>query len=223
MLGKNVKIKEEQHKEMAEAARDIRYLLQRGYPRDSSIRFAGDHYLLDKNERYILARTVFSTGTAIARKNKKLRCQELKGRTLLIDGYNVLITLESLLKGGDLWRADDSFLRDIKGMFRSHSNDRSTFEAVEEMLSFLASSEVKKAIVLLDTQMKNSGELAALIRKRMEELSIKGDAETSRHVDYDLKNCEPSSVVATADGIVIDSVNNVVDIPACIFQTWNKE
>ncbi|WP_406671231.1 DUF434 domain-containing protein [Methanolobus sp. ZRKC4] len=216
-------IKTRLHDDMAEAATDIRYLLERGYKKDSSIRFAGDHYRLDKNDRYILARTVFSPETSKARKKKKIHREELKGKTLLVDGYNVLITLESMLGGERMWIADDSFLRDIQGVFNNHTNDNLTFQAVEKMLSFLLSTEIKKTDVLLDTQMKRSGELAAFIRKRMKELSIKGEARTSRHVDYDLKNCHPSYVVATADGIIIDSVKNVIDIPACIYRKWNKE
>ncbi|WMW22367.1 DUF434 domain-containing protein [Methanolobus mangrovi] len=216
MIGNYLNKKDRQPEMMAKAATDIRYLLERGYQRESSIRFAGDHYRLGRNERYILARTVFSSETSMERKKKKLNCGELKGRTVLIDGYNVLITLESLLKGERTWLADDSFLRDIRGVFRNHSNDDVTFEAVEKMLSFVSRSKVKEANVLLDTQMKNSGELAAFIRKRMQELEITGSAMTSRHVDYDLKNCYISDVVATADGIIIDSVNNVIDIPACI-------
>ena len=208
---------------MAKAATDIRYLLERGYQRESSIRFAGDHYSLGKNERYILARTVFSSETSMERRKKKLTCGNLKGKTLLIDGYNVLITLESLIKGERTWLTDDSFLRDIRGVFRNHSNDDVTFEAVEKMLSFVSRSKVKEANVLLDTQMKNSGELAAFIRKRMQELEITGSARTSRHVDYDLKNCYISDVVATADGIIIDSVNNVIDIPACIYKKSDEK
>ncbi|WP_319509132.1 DUF434 domain-containing protein [uncultured Methanolobus sp.] len=223
MIGNDLKEKDSQPEKMTKAATDIRYLLDRGYQRESSIRFAGDHYRLGKNERYILARTVFSSETSMERRKKKRGCRELKGKTLLIDGYNVLITLESLLKGERTWLADDSFMRDIRGVFRNHSNDDITFEAVEKMLSFVSKLKVKEANVLLDTQMKNSGELAAFIRKRMQELEIPGSAKTSRHVDYDLKNCHISDVVATADGIIIDSVNNVIDIPVCISKRYEEK
>nr|WP_321496149.1 DUF434 domain-containing protein [uncultured Methanolobus sp.] len=199
-----------------EAAKDIRYLLERGYPRDSAIRFAGDHYGLGKNERYILARTVFSGSTASSRQKKKLTVDKLKDRKLLVDGYNVLITLESLLDGENVWIADDSFIRDIRGVFRNHSNGDITFKAVKEMLDFIKKADVASVEILLDTQMKNSGELAAFIRKRMDELSLQGDARTSKHVDFDLKNCEADHVIATADGVIIDAVKNVVDIPGCI-------
>jgi hypothetical protein len=50
----------------------------------------------------------------------------------------------------------------------------------------------------------------------MEELSISGDARTSKHVDFDLKNCSSDYIVATADGVIIDAVKYVVDIPGCI-------
>lgn len=223
MIEEDSESKDIQQERMNDAATDIRYLLERGYKRNSSIRFAGDHYRLDKYDRYILARTVFSSHTSKTRKKKKLHCEELKGKTLLVDGYNVLITLESMLGGERMWIADDSFLRDIQGVFNNHSNEKLTFQAVEEMLAFLLNAEIEKTDVLLDSQMKHSGELAAFIRKRMKELSIKGEAKTSRNVDYDLKNCQPSHVIATADGIIIDSVKNVIDIPACIYRKCNEE
>ncbi|WP_407282659.1 DUF434 domain-containing protein [Methanolobus sp. WCC1] len=65
-------------KQRTKAADDIRYLLEKGYKRDSAIRFVADHYKLDKNERYILARTVFSDATASSRKQKKLDIGNLK-------------------------------------------------------------------------------------------------------------------------------------------------
>ncbi|MDG6243575.1 MAG: DUF434 domain-containing protein [Methanolobus sp.] len=214
----NIKKEEDELQEiMDKASKDIRYLLDRGYRRDSAIRFAADHYRLGKKERYILARTVFSTNTATERKKKKLPCGDLKGKKLLIDGYNVIITLESILRGERILKGDDSFLRDIRGVFRNHSNDRFTTEAVEKMLDFLSQTQIMQAYVLLDTQMKNSGQLAAIVRNRMKELSIPGDAGTSKHVDFDLKSCKPSYVVATADGIIIDTANSVIDLPGCIY------
>ncbi|WP_340818883.1 DUF434 domain-containing protein [Methanolobus sp. WCC4] len=220
MTEKNAPAKDELREGMKEAAAaaDLRYLLERGYRRDSSIRFVGDHYGIGRNDRYILARTVFSDGTARERKKKMVQCDQLQNRSVLVDGYNVLITLESLLRGERVWLADDSFLRDIRGVFRNHSNDRFTTEAVEEMLSFFVMSEVGTACILLDSQMKHSGDLASFIRKRMHELSITGDAKTSKHVDHDLKNCDGSYIVATADGIIIDSVGKVIDIPGCIYR-----
>jgi hypothetical protein len=178
--------------------------------------------VLEKNERYILSRTVFSSDTSSSRKSKKIPCEKLLDKTILVDGYNVLITLESLLQGERTWIADDSFLRDIQGVFMNHTNDKFTTEAVEKMLSFLSAAKVERVEILLDTQMKNSGDLAAFIRKRMKELLIKGDARTSKHVDHDLKNCPSDYVVATADGVIIDAVKNVVDIPGYIAANTEK-
>ncbi|SFM15986.1 DUF434 domain-containing protein [Methanolobus profundi] len=216
MPEKNLPEENRTHRRIDEAATDIRYLLERGYRKDSAIRFVCDHHRIPQTERYILARTVCSSATASERKKKKLRCEQLKGRTVLVDGYNVLITLESLLREERTFVADDSFLRDVRGVFRNHSNDIFTSRAVEKMLSFLAVAEVEQADILLDTQMKHSGELASFIRSRMKELSIKGNAGTSKHVDHDLKTCDGKKVVATADGIIIDAVRNVIDIPGCI-------
>lgn len=181
-------------------------------PSDLSVTITGSHRLKDT----YLPVLYVHLPQPLNVKKKKLRCEQLKGRTVLVDGYNVLITLESLLREERTFVADDSFLRDVRGVFRNHSNDIFTSRAVEKMLSFLAVAEVEQADILLDTQMKHSGELASFIRSRMKELSIKGNAGTSKHVDHDLKTCDGKKVVATADGIIIDAVRNVIDIPGCI-------
>ncbi len=219
----DTKMNTEQNLKMENAAKDIRYLLERDYPRNSVIRFISDHYRLSNCQRYTLARTVFSSYTVTERRSKKVQCTGLNGKKVLIDGYNVIITLENILKGEITWSADDSFLRDIKGVHRNHSNDRFTTEAVEEMLYFLLHANVVYVIILLDVQMTKSGELAAFIRKRMKELLLSGDARTSPHVDYDLKISNPSYIVASADGVVIDCMKKVIDIPSCIQQGYGKK
>ena len=200
------------------AARDIRYLLDKGYPKGSAVRFVSDHYGLEKNRRYILSRNVLAPEIASVRRMKSVPCSEIKEHHVIIDGYNVLITIESYLKGEDMWIGDDGFIRDNRGVFRNHVNDAATLRSVELMLFVLRRSAVGDTTVLLDEQMGMSGQLAQVIRQKMAEAGVNGRVLTSASTDHDLKQTRGDTIVATADGVIIDAVEMVVDIPDCVMK-----
>lgn len=205
-----------QDKRLIEAAEEIRYLLGKGYPKNSAVRFVCDHHLLEDAQRFILSRNVLAPSVAASRRNKRLACTDLEGRHFAIDGYNVLITLESYLRDEDMWIGDDGFVRDNRGVFSNHVNDEATYRAVDLMIKMLMTHKAGPVIVLLDLQMSKSGELAAFIRQKIDEFSVKGSVRTSPTVDHELKKASGNSIVATADGVIIDAVSQVVDIPACV-------
>ncbi|MDA0524446.1 DUF434 domain-containing protein [Methanococcoides alaskense] len=204
---------------LSEPAMDIRYLLSRGYKKKSAITFVSDHHRLTEPERHILTRLVFSPKKADDRSKKKLECSQLKGCDIFVDGYNVLITIETALKNEPLWFADDGFLRDTSGIFSNHKITDMTCMAVDEMLSTLSTLKMRSATILLDSQMSNSGILAELIRKRSKDHRFKADARTSKHVDFDLKEAGAHAVIATADSVIVDGVEKVIDITEC----WMKQ
>ena len=207
---------------LIDPAQDIRYLLKRNYPRSGAILFVSNHYRLSEQERHILTRVVVAPHVADSRSKKRLGCTDsnIKGRDVLVDGYNVLITIESMIKLNRelLWLGDDGYVRDTKGVFRNYAVTDTTYQAVDMMLALLAECKVGSATILLDSQMSNSGKLARVIRSKLTECLLDGDARTSRHVDFDLKNAGAGVVVATADGVIIDSVQEVVDIGRCLME-----
>lgn len=196
------------------SAEDFRYLLGKGYPRAGALKFVSDHYRLYSKQRHILNRTVIKPEIVEKRKKKKIECDQITGRSLAIDGYNVLIGVETALEGYPLWISDDWYVRDTRGKFNNFKMTDTTILAVSELMEILHRYSPSRTTILLDRPMSNSGNLAALFRKKMKEHGIEGDALTSNHVDYDLKNIQ-ADIIATSDGIIIDSVDKVVDIPAC--------
>jgi hypothetical protein len=193
------------------AARDSRYLVDRGYPKESAIRFVSDHYRLPEEQRFVLTRVVVPSDTAKARRGKIQQVEALLEGDLFIDGYNVLITVESLLGGKPVYLCDDGFLRDIQGIFRSYKTSDLTLPALEATFDLIASACLAEVEVLLDQQISMSGQLAELMRRIMAEHEVPGTARTVRDVDFQLK--EMDGVIATADGSIIDAVVAVVDIP----------
>src|SRR5512139_1958123 len=89
------------------AAGDFRYLLNRRYPRKAALELVGNRYGLTFDQRHLLHRGVFSESDATCRRRKLLRLKDLRGQTLAIDGYNVLITIEAGLSRRPLIAADD--------------------------------------------------------------------------------------------------------------------
>ncbi|MHC1575590.1 MAG: DUF434 domain-containing protein [Candidatus Methanogasteraceae archaeon] len=204
---------------MHRAAQDIRHLLLRGYPRTGAIRFVCDHYRLADRNRHILMRVVIEPGIAKSRFGKKMPFADIRGKDLVVDGYNVITATESIVSGEPVFLCDDGFIRDIRGVFRNYRNpDRGVCRQILEIIS---EHEPNSVIFLFDSQISKSGVLARHIREMLHEYSISGDARTSRHVDFDLKHCD--SVVATGDGPVIDGVVSVVDIPDCVLTRLGRD
>lgn len=199
---------------MREAAKEARYLLDRGYPKDSAIRFVSDHHCLPQEQRHVLARVISSSKSARARKAKAVPVQALRGADVAVDGYNVLITVESLLAGRPVYSCDDGFLRDTFGIFKLYRPAELTDDAFAAIFDLLVAASPARITFLLDQQMSRSGELAARTRAQMAFRQLSGCARTARDVDHRLKTF--AGIVASADGSVIDSASVVFDIPAKI-------
>jgi hypothetical protein len=206
------KIPKWDHEGLRRAATEVRYLLDRDYPSGPAIRFVSDHHRLPQESRFVLTRVTVPSALAASRKDKQIFVRGLWGRTIAIDGYNVLITVESLIVGAPVYLCDDGFLRDTRGIFRRYRSSDQTTLALNEILSILKEAGVGRAEVLLDQQISKSGTLAARIRYMMAEHDVPGCAKTAKETDRRLKLA--SSPVATGDGAIIDAVTEVVDLPA---------
>ena len=196
---------------LRKAAEDARHLVNRGYPKTSAIRFVSDHYRLPEEHRFVLSRVVVGAKTAQLRKKKSVLPEALHDQEVLVDGYNVLITVESLIGGRPVYRCDDGFLRDTQGIFRSYRTSDLTVSALQEILIFLARLNPASIVILLDQQISMSGRLAALMREMMAKIGLPGTARTVRDADHQLKSSR--AIVATADGNVIDAATHVIDLP----------
>lgn len=178
------------------------------------MRFVADHHRIDKDYRNILSRAVLSDETARSRRQKAIALDDLRGGVLHIDGYNVLITIESIITGEDVFICDDGFIRDMRCLFRKYRRSETTDEAVQLMIDAISRAKPSEILLLLDKQISRSGELASDIGEAFSAAGIPGTARTARDVDRSLKNS--SAVVATSDGIIIDHVSSALDIPALI-------
>jgi len=201
------------------AYEDLKYLLNRGYRKKYALEFVANHYKLTSRERYFLMRCVFPDKEIEERKRKVLQKENLRNRVLGIDGFNVLITLESLIEGKAIL-CEDGFLRDLKHQ-RGYKIHENTSKVLELIVGFLRDVEIKEAQFLYDAPVSRSGEIAKLTEEIMVKFKVPGKVELSRAPDYELKRFK---VVASSDIAVIQKVPSVVDIPKMIARdkglTW---
>lgn len=190
---------------------DLKYLLNRGYRKKYALEFVANHYRLSQKERHFLFRCVFSDGEIGERKAKLLQPEDLEGKVLGVDGFNVLITLESLLEGKAIL-CEDGLLRDLKlqGGYKISSR---TLQTLSLLIDFLKTLDLKEVWFLYDAPVSKSGKVAELTRELLEQHSIPGKVKLSKAPDYDLKAFE---VVASSDIGIIEKVPFVVDLPQMI-------
>ncbi len=211
---------------LKEAKKDFGYLLNRGFPRTGALTFVGNHYLLNQHQRNYLNRTVFSKEKMESRKSKLILLSDITGKCVLVDGYNVLITTESICKGEEefLVDCDDGVTRDIKAVFGKYKENEATKDALNSIISLLKIFKPEKVLFFYDNPVSLSGELAKTTEKILKSHEVKGDAQTAENVDKKLIQLakELDGVVATSDGIIIDKVECALDIPGYVSRVKQK-
>lgn len=191
------------------AARDFRFLLSRGYPRQAALTLVGNRYNLAGEARQILHRGVFSPAATAARRGKLCPVAQLAGRPLAVDGHNVIITLECAHQGLPLVAADDGFIRDIGRLSRSYRPSDLSARVVRSLCGFLSSHGVGPVFFWYDAPMSRSGQLAAMTREVMAACRLAGEARTAPVPEKHLLAFD--GAVAGSDTYIIDLSHLVAD------------
>jgi len=216
-------------KDLQNAAEDLRYLLNRGYPRKASLELIGNRYGLTSDERHLLHRGIFSNSDSRPRKKKKTPLREIRGKDLAIDGHNVLITIEAGLSGRPLILGDDGFIRDISGLSGGFKQTATTQTAIQLILNVLKKWKPRKTLFLFDAPISMSGKLAEETRDRLKQAHLPGDAKAVRVPEKILIGYP--GIIATSDTDIIDRSKKVLDLAGYVitkriglksFLQWKK-
>jgi len=194
---------------LKEAGTDLRFLLGRGYNREGCVVFVGDKYLLDKEDRLVLYRAVYDSETASEHARKKMPAKAILGKKVAIDGYNVVLTIEAMLKSEKLIQCDDEFFRDITGVHGKHKPTGTTEKALGILIDFLKGFNPKEVVFFYDAQVSQSGEMASLTRRMLKESRLNGDARAVRQADKEALNY--GEIVSSSDAVLIEKSERLID------------
>ncbi len=192
-----------------QAVIDYYCLLNKGYPEKRTRLLISDHYQLNKSQRTVLYRGVFSKKLNQQRSGRLLVPEEVKERSLSIDFLNLLYLLMNYFYGRNLFIATDCVVRD-DGENYSHFSSISIFSHVltliSRSLSQLQPSEVE---VVLDHPQAALPFEALENTEYLKQLFSVGDTHVvinfSCSADTELKR-NSHSIIASADSRIIDHI-----------------
>lgn len=180
------------------AGQELAFLINRGYDVKSASTFIGNHHLLSERQRLALARIISSEDALKARKQKELLQAP---ESLVLDGFNTIITLEVALSGSLLLAGMDGTIRDLAGLRGTYRIVDKTVMAVELLLAHFENHGVKEALFYLDQQVSNSGRLRSLLLDKAQGRQVDIQVELHPSVDGMLSRMER---VVTSDAIILD-------------------
>ena len=141
------------------AVSDLSWLLGRGYAIVSAVKLVGDRWSLTERQRLAVRRAACSDNALADRLERRTAAADLDGRVLLIDGFNVVTTVEAALGGGIVLGCRDGTFRDIAGVHGTYRKVAETMPALELIGARLWQLEVSQAGWLFDRPVSNSGRI----------------------------------------------------------------
>lgn len=181
---------------------ELSWLLNRGYAISASCTLVGDHYQLTSRQRQAMARVVCTDEQVVKRQEKLLPLTALKEHILVIDGFNLLITIETALGGGVIFNGRDGCCRDLSSVYGSYKIVAETRRAIELIGKTLEEAEPEKVVWLFDRPVSNSGRVAGLVSDVAAEHNWPFEAELTDQTDSLISKSE--QIVVTCDSAILE-------------------
>ena len=205
------------------AVSDYSLLLTMGYADKSALKLVGDHYALTLRQRLALMRVSCTDTQITTRLSNEVKAMDLNNQPILIDGYNILITIEAALSLAPIFHCRDTCIRDIASVHGSYRKVEETIPALNRIAQTLTELKITDALFLLDSPVSNSGKLKTLMQNLAKQNSYPWQIELVPNPDKKL--IETESIIATSDSHVLDQCKQWTNLAAAVIknikhQTW---
>lgn len=180
----------------------MQYLLTREYPEKAASELVGNRYRLKTRQIQALRGASASEMQIHNRKLKQLEASDLKEKTVYLDGFNVLILLESLLSGAYIFEGADGCFRDLSGVHGTYKRVNQTLRAVEAVASFFNKNHIHKLVWIFDQPVSNSGRIRQIILDFAAGNTLNWEAELQYNPDKYL--AESAGIIISSDAWILD-------------------
>jgi hypothetical protein len=198
------------------AVAELSWLLSRGYATPSALKIVGDRHNLTERQRTAVMRCACSDQARRSRLARELRPDVVAGKPLLIDGYNVLTSIEAALAGGVIIVGRDTCWRDMASIHGTYRKVEETIPALKLAGQTLAELRAGPATWYLDSPVSNSGRLAGIMRETALQQGWNWTVEIVASPDAILAKAH--EVVATADSVILDRCSGWLSLAKWIIQ-----
>jgi hypothetical protein len=198
------------------AVSDLSWLLTRSYSMKGAVKLVGDRFGLNERQRLAMSRAACSDQSKSQRAIAHAPFAAVKEQNFIIDGFNLIITIEAALSGGLLMRCRDGCIRDlssIHGSYRSVEETEAAILLIGESLSALSTASV---LWMLDKPISNSGRLAQRIRRLAAQRGWIWSVELAFNPDREIAGS--NRVVISSDGPLLDQVQHWTNLAQDIIE-----
>ncbi|MEM1622717.1 MAG: DUF434 domain-containing protein [Sulfolobales archaeon] len=200
--------------EVIEAARDYRYLLNRGFPQKASLDFISANYNLTAVERSLLLRCVHRAADSEAVKKKVVH--SVRDLELVVDGYNVILTVTSAIEGLPLFLCDDGFVRDLRSSYVKNFETPAVKEAMRYVARAISALGTRSSLVVLDKNVSWSAKHAELIRRSF-------GINVAMAAKADIAVIGSGKVVSSSDFVILLRSEKVYDLAQFVIRNFLPE
>lgn len=209
----------EAHHNLLQALEDMYYLLSRNYPPKAALALVGNRYQLVQRQQQALLGMSCSEEEITNRKEKELSPAALKNQTILLDGFNVLIILETALSGGFVFEGLDGCYRDIASVHGTYKKAHHTENALIAVGNTLQHLQLQKVIWVFDAPISNSGKLKNFCYELAEKYGFPWEIILDNHPDKYL--IDTKGQVCSSDGWVLNECTAWFNLGAYIINNMS--
>ncbi len=189
---------------------DYFYLIDRGYPEKEPLKLVCDRYHLPTELRTLLYRGVSSD---IKSHHRLQRIIQLPISPLIVDGYNVLLTLMNYRLGHFVFISTDTICRDTGSLFGKIGNESLFRDCIVNLVTFIMQFKELQTIIYLDEPVSNSANHKEMLQSKFDDLRVITEVRVVHSADRAILLHEQGTV-ASSDSDLIDHSNlPVLDIP----------
>ncbi len=172
----------------------------------------GDRHRLVTRQRLAVRRSACSDVALGSRRSRALGTAACGDGRVAIDGYNLLITIESLMAGGVGLIGRDGCLRDLASLHGTYRRVAETMPAVSLIAEHLEAKGIRSVDWYLDRPVSNSGRLKGLMAELVAGSPLSWEIELVNDPDRVLVAYD--GVVVTADSWILDRCGAWVNLAA---------
>lgn len=204
-----------------EACTDMHYLLSRGFAERSSVQLVGNRYRLNARQQQVLQGMSASQVQIEHRQQTQVDASNLEGETIIIDGFNALIILESALSGAYVFKGLDNCYRDIAGVHGTYKRVNQTLEVLKMIGDYLKQQKVDKVIWILDKPVSNSGRLKGILYETAEVNQYNWEVILENNPDKIV--AESTYIGVSSDAWVLDRLNRWFNLAGALIESFKPE
>ncbi len=204
------------HPIFKDAVDDLCYLLSRGYADPSALQIVGNRYKLNKRQRNAILRMSCSDAEISGRKQSACKATALENEIVEIDGFNLLILLESALSGAYIFKGRDGLYRDISSVHGSYKRVMKTEHAICLVGAVLKNLNVKSVKWYLDQPVSNSGRLKTRLLELSREHGFNWEVELV--FDPDKVLAKSNHIIISSDGWILDRAKKWFNLGALLIE-----